>query len=219
MSVVEKLNQMTQDKEKQEASNRLKQKLGSYSYNPYLKSDGSLINPYLNYQKILDGDKASSVAKNWITEATGLTQKSNNPVNTISANSGNTYSGVWGNSKGSAKGQALVDTAKKYLGTKYVWGGTTPNGFDCSGLVQYVCRENGIDVSRTTYDQIKDGVSVSRENLQPGDFILFGTADNPHHIGMYAGNGQYIHAPKTGDVVKISNLSDRGDYLTARRVV
>lgn len=117
----------------------------------------------------------------------------------------------------SGKGQNLVNTAKKYLGTKYVWGGTSPSGFDCSGLLQYAAAQNGISVPRTTYEQIKTGRAVDKSELQPGDFIFFGTSDDPHHVGMYVGNGQYIHAPKTGDVVKISNLSGRNDYLTARR--
>ncbi len=117
----------------------------------------------------------------------------------------------------SGKGQSLVNTAKKYLGTKYVWGGTSPSGFDCSGLLQYTAAQNGISVPRTTYEQIKSGRAVDKSELQPGDFIFFGTSDDPHHVGMYVGNGQYIHAPKTGDVVKISNLNGRSDYLTARR--
>lgn len=124
-----------------------------------------------------------------------------------------------GRQSGSSKGQSLVDTAKKFLGTQYVWGGTSPSGFDCSGLVQYAAAQNGISVPRTTYEQIKVGKAVDKNNLQPGDFVFFGTASDPHHVGMYIGNGQYIHAPKTGDVVKISDLSGRSDYLTARRYV
>ena len=120
-------------------------------------------------------------------------------------------------SGGSSKGQSLVNTAKKFLGTQYVWGGTSPSGFDCSGLMQYAAAQNGISVPRTTYDQIKGGKAVDKNNLQPGDFVFFGTASDPHHVGMYIGNGQYIHSPKTGDVVKISNLSGRGDFVGARR--
>ena len=119
----------------------------------------------------------------------------------------------------STKGNSLVSAAKKFLGTPYVWGGTSPSGFDCSGLMQYVCAMNGINISRTTYDQINEGKAVNKSDLQAGDLIFFGTKDNPHHVGMYIGGGQYIQAPKTGDVVKISKLSDRGDYLTARRVI
>ena len=106
----------------------------------------------------------------------------------------------------SSKGQALVNTAKQYMGVPYVWGGTSPRGFDCSGLVQYVCRQNGISVNRVAADQRKNGVYVSRENLQPGDLVFFAKGGRIHHVGIYVGNGNMIHAPQTGDVVKISSI-------------
>lgn len=113
---------------------------------------------------------------------------------------------------------AIVSYAMNFLGTPYIWGGTTPNpGFDCSGFMQYVYAHFGIGIGRTTYEQIHDGVEVSIDSLEPGDLILFGTCDDPHHVGMYIGSGQYIHAPHTGDVIKISPL-DRSDFLTARRI-
>lgn len=121
----------------------------------------------------------------------------------------------------SAKGQAIVDEAKKYLGVPYVWGGTTPDGFDCSGLVQYVCRDLGITVDRVTYDQINNGVSVPRSELAPGDLIFFAKDGDVHHVGIYVGNNEFIHAPRTGDVVKISSLSESyysEQYYGARRV-
>ena len=111
----------------------------------------------------------------------------------------------------------VVAYASNFLGTPYLWGGTTPSGFDCSGFTQYVYRHFGISVGRTTYDQIKDGVAVSRDQLQPGDLVFYGKGGNPTHMGMYVGNGAYIHAPRTGDVIKISSI-DRSDYITARRV-
>lgn len=126
-------------------------------------------------------------------------------------------------SSGSTAGQKLVESAKKYLGTQYVYGGTSPDGFDCSGLMQYVAKENGINISRVAADQYKNGTAVDKNNLQPGDLVFFvgsqGSTTNPGHVGMYIGNGQYIQAPKTGDVVKISNLSARKDYVGARRIV
>lgn len=107
----------------------------------------------------------------------------------------------------SGRGQALVNTAKKYLGVPYVWGGTSPSGFDCSGLVQYVCRQNGISVPRVAASQRGAGVSVSRANLQPGDLVFFGKGGRVTHVGIYVGNGNMIHAPQTGDVVKISSIN------------
>ncbi|MBW9155126.1 C40 family peptidase [Clostridium tagluense] len=122
-------------------------------------------------------------------------------------------------SRGSAtiSDNAIIAYASNFLGTPYLWGGTSPSGFDCSGFTQYVYAHFGISVGRTTFDQINDGVQVSRENLQPGDLIFFGTFASPHHMGMYVGDNNYIHAPHTGDVIKISPVG-RNDYVTARRV-
>lgn len=116
-------------------------------------------------------------------------------------------------------GEQVVTEAKKYLGTPYVYGGTTTSGFDCSGLVQYVYKRLGYNLSRTTYTQVKEGNYVEKNNLQLGDLVFFGSASSPHHVGIYVGNNSYIHAPQTGDVVKISSLSSRSDYATARRIV
>ncbi|MFL0247634.1 NlpC/P60 family protein [Candidatus Clostridium stratigraminis] len=121
-----------------------------------------------------------------------------------------------------------ADGKPRFIGTPYVWGGSAPynystgtGGFDCSGFVQYVYRQFGVYLPRTTYDQINSGIEVSRNDLKPGDLVLFGTWSNPHHIGIYYGKidgvDQFIHAPQTGDVIKVSPLI-RADYLTARRV-
>jgi len=117
-----------------------------------------------------------------------------------------------------SKDNDVISYSYKFLGIPYLWGGTTPSGFDCSGFVQYVYAHFGVGIGRTTYDQIKDGKEVQVSELQPGDLVFFGTADDPHHVGMYIGSGMYIHAPHTGDIIKVSALSGRGDYLTARRV-
>lgn len=118
-------------------------------------------------------------------------------------------------------GQQIVNTAAKYLGVKYVWGGTTPDGFDCSGLVQYVLKSLGIDISRTTQEQIKEGVPVSKGDLQPGDLVFFESNGDVHHVGIYVGNGMMIHAPRTGDVVRYQSIETpyyQSEYAGARRV-
>lgn len=122
-------------------------------------------------------------------------------------------------SRGSAvvSDNAVIAYASKFLGTPYVWGGTSPSGFDCSGFTQYVYAHFGISLGRTTFDQIKNGVQVSRQNLQTGDLVFFGTFQDPHHMGIYIGNNTYMHAPRTGDVLKVSPMT-RSDFVTGRRV-
>jgi cell wall-associated NlpC family hydrolase len=103
-------------------------------------------------------------------------------------------------------GDDVVADAKKYLGIKYVWGGTDPSkGLDCSGLVQRVFSDLGVKLPRTVADQRDSGTAVaSMKQAKPGDLLVFGT----HHIGIYVGDGKMLHAPKTGDVVKIAPVYD-----------
>lgn len=119
--------------------------------------------------------------------------------------------------------KSVIDTAKSYLGTPYVWGGTTPSGFDCSGFVQYVLGKNGYSITRTTYTQwANDGVRVERDELKPGDLVYFGYGDAPSHVGLYVGGGQMIHSPRTGDVVKFSTIESGyydDCYLGALRII
>lgn len=118
-------------------------------------------------------------------------------------------------------GREIVNTASKYLGVPYVWGGTTPDGFDCSGLVQYVLNSLGIDISRTSQQQIKDGVPVAKGDLQAGDLVFFEKNGDVHHVGIYVGNGMMIHAPRTGDVVRYQSIETpyyESEYAGARRV-
>ncbi len=121
------------------------------------------------------------------------------------------------------KVQSVIDLAESFLGTPYVWGGTTPKGFDCSGFVQYVYGKSGYSITRTTYTQWEnDGVSVSRDDLEPGDLIYFGYGNSPSHVGMYVGDGMMIHSPRTGDVIKYSTIESGyydNCYLGARRII
>ncbi len=124
-------------------------------------------------------------------------------------------------SSDSAKGSAILSEAQKYLGVPYVWGGTTPEGFDCSGLVQYVCNSLGISVNRVAEDQFNNGTPVSRDQLQPGDLVFFEQNGYIHHVGIYAGDGMMLHAPRTGEVVQYQSIDTdyyRSEYAGARRV-
>ena len=119
----------------------------------------------------------------------------------------------------SAPGQAAVDLAATFLGVPYVWGGTSPAGFDCSGLMQYVYNQLGYKINRVAADQMKNGIAVSRENLMPGDLVGFYSSPGSgyvSHIGMYVGDGMMIHAPHTGDVVKYTSI-DGSYYSLCRR--
>lgn len=119
--------------------------------------------------------------------------------------------------------QAILSMAESFLGTPYVWGGTTPSGFDCSGFVQYVYNHNGYSITRTTYTQWdNDGISVSKSALQPGDLVYFGSGGSPSHVGMYVGDGMMIHSPRTGDVIKYSTIESgyyNNCYMGARRII
>lgn len=120
----------------------------------------------------------------------------------------------------SSKGQAIVNTAKQYLGVRYVYGGTSPSGFDCSGFVKYVLSKNGISVSRTSASQAREGKAVSFSEMQPGDLIFFAKSGRVHHVGIYVGNGQMIHAPQTGDVVRYASVNTayrQREFYCARR--
>ena len=130
----------------------------------------------------------------------------------------------YGDSAGSATGQQIVDYAETFLGVSYVYGGTSPSGFDCSGLVYYCYRHFGYRVNRTAAALAYNGTSVSSSALQPGDVILFSDGSGSYigHCGIYVGGGNFIHAPHTGDVVKISSLSSeyyKDHYSGARRII
>jgi len=112
----------------------------------------------------------------------------------------------------------VVGIAMQYLGVPYVWGGASPGGFDCSGLVMYVYAQVGVSLPHNAAAIYGYGVYVPRDQLQPGDLVFF---DGLGHMGIYIGGGQFIHAPHTGDVVKISSLSDSwyaSTYVGAKRV-
>ncbi len=111
----------------------------------------------------------------------------------------------------------VVGIAMGYLGVPYVWGGSTPRGFDCSGFVAYVFAQIGVSLPHSSYAMYGMGTPVSISELQPGDLVFFAGAS---HMGIYIGGGQFIHAPHTGDVVKISSLSGyySSNFAGARRI-
>ena len=107
------------------------------------------------------------------------------------------------------------------LGCRYVWGATGPNTFDCSGLTSWCHKQLGINIPRTSLAQSKSGKAVSKSDLQPGDLLFWKTTSAPvGHVGMYVGNGQFIHAPNKRKPVKYDSLSSSNYssiYVRARR--
>jgi cell wall-associated NlpC family hydrolase len=113
----------------------------------------------------------------------------------------------------------VVGVALSQLGTPYVWAGSSPGGFDCSGLVMWSFAQVGVSLPHSSYAMYGYGVPVSRDQLEPGDIVFF---DGLGHVGIYIGADQFVHAPHTGDVVKISSLDDpwyAANYAGARRIL
>ncbi|MCU0844877.1 MAG: C40 family peptidase [Spirochaetes bacterium] len=103
----------------------------------------------------------------------------------------------------------VVDTARQYLGTPYRYGGENPNGFDCSGFVMFVYSKNGLRLPRATVEQYRSGRPVSRRALGPGDLVFFSIyGGRISHVGIYAGNGSFIHAPSSGKRVSYAHLEN-----------
>ncbi|NLO83000.1 MAG: C40 family peptidase, partial [Clostridiales bacterium] len=121
---------------------------------------------------------------------------------------------------GSGKGSDVVAYAMKFLGVRYVYGANGPNAFDCSGFTCYVYRKFGVNLPRTSTAQRSVGVAVSKSNLVAGDLVLF---TNPSHVGIYIGNGKFIHASSGSRMrVVIDNLNSshyKRRYIGARRVL
>jgi cell wall-associated NlpC family hydrolase len=113
----------------------------------------------------------------------------------------------------------VVSYALSQLNTPYVWGGGAPGGFDCSGLVMWAYAQVGVSLPHSSYAMWNYGVPVSRDQLAPGDIVFF---DGLGHVGLYIGGGQFVEAPHTGDVVKISSLDSgwyAASYVGARRIL
>jgi cell wall-associated NlpC family hydrolase len=111
---------------------------------------------------------------------------------------------------------AVVRATMRWLGVPYVWGGASPSGFDCSGLVTYVYRGFGVDLPHAATMQSRLGDPVPLDRLQPADLVFFGSPSLYNHVGIYVGGGLFIEAPHTGDVVKVSRLAGRGADFAAR---
>lgn len=103
----------------------------------------------------------------------------------------------------------IIDTAKKYIGVQYKYGGVDPSGFDCSGFTKYVYSKNGLELPRTSTSQYFKGHKISSSGAKPGDLVFFSTTPGKvSHVGIYLGGNQFIHSPSTGKSVEITELNN-----------
>jgi cell wall-associated NlpC family hydrolase len=115
-----------------------------------------------------------------------------------------------------SRGVRVVQIANRLTGAPYRWGGSSPSGFDCSGLVQYVYSKVGISLPHHAASQFGYGRRVARSSLRAGDLVFFSGLG---HVGIYAGGGKFIHAPRRGTTVRWSRMSSHGSFYGARRLV
>ncbi len=119
-------------------------------------------------------------------------------------------------------GRQIATYAQQYVGYPYVYGGKSPSGFDCSGFMQFVFAQFGYQINRTATAQLANGYYVEYDDMQPGDIIYFGFGSTASHVGMYIGNGQFVHAQNSSTGVVITSLSEpwyANRYLCAHRIV
>lgn len=127
-----------------------------------------------------------------------------------------------GSSSSTSLGTQIANYGMSFVGYPYVYGGTSPSGFDCSGFVQYIYRQFGYSINRTATAQLANGYYVSYDSLIPGDLVFFGSGSSASHVGMYIGGGEFVHAANSRSGVKISSLSESwyaARYIGARRIV
>lgn len=195
--------------------------------NPFLDKNGNLVNPYIDYQKILDNGSVSAKTKDFIQQATGLSPA----VTAMPIQSGYGAATTYLESSGGHLPQSdnnIVNAAKNYIGTPYVWGGESMSegGMDCSGFVYAALKDAGYDIGRTTAQGYRNyGTAVPKSDMRPGDLIFYGKDGKASHIGIYIGDGQMIHSSggskntksNPGKGVSVANVEHRSDFLEARR--
>ena len=141
---------------------------------------------------------------------TQVEETSNEEASTTSSSSNST-----------GTGSSVVETAMSYIGCKYVYGGSTPSGFDCSGFTSYIYKQYGVSLNRTAAGQYSNGTAVSRSELQPGDLVMFGTS-GISHVGIYIGGGMIVHAANPSRGVTTDTINSGyyyNNYVGARRVM
>ena len=114
----------------------------------------------------------------------------------------------------------VLDTANSLKGTPYVYGGSTPSGFDCSGFTMYCYAKSGVSLTHNAQAQFNQTKSVSTASMKAGDLVFFGSSTGSiTHVGIYVGDGKFIHSPQTGEFVRVDSLSSRSNFVGATRVI
>ena len=161
--------------------------------------------------EIADLEAKAAAAAKAKAEAAALAAQQASASTGSAGSSGSSSSGGGGGGTvvdpGGSGHSSVVAIAQRYLGVPYVWGGASPSGFDCSGLVMYCYAQIGIGLSHGATDQQRASHPVSLSALQPGDLVFFGSASYSHHVGIYVGGGSMIDAPHSGAVVRYDSIS------------
>ncbi|WP_125768163.1 C40 family peptidase [Lapidilactobacillus wuchangensis] len=148
---------------------------------------------------------ANTASSSSVSSQSNNASASSSQANTSSAANNNSSSST--TVTGTGRGVAIANNAAKYIGTPYVYGGSTPAGFDCSGLIWYSAKQAGISLPRTSQAMSTLGSSVSLSSLQAGDLVFWGGVGSAYHVGIYVGGGRYIHAPQPGQNVTYQSIS------------
>ena len=185
-----------------------------------LNSAVNVISEENGWSKVKVGDKEGYISSSLLSDKRQETSRSMTKFREKTAEESNKTENT-SNVASSGNGSSVVATANQYIGSRYVYGGTTPSGFDCSGFTSYVYKKYGVSLSRTAAGQYSNGVSVSKGELQPGDLVMFGKS-GINHVGIYIGGGKMVHAanPSRGVTTDTINSGYYGtNYVGARRIL
>lgn len=185
-----------------------------------LNSAVNVISEENGWSKVKVGDKEGYISSSLLSDKRQETSRSMTKFREKTAEESNKTENT-SNVASSGNGLSVVATANQYIGSRYIYGGTAPSGFDCSGFTSYVYKRYGVSLSRTAAGQYSNGVAVSKGELQPGDLVMFGKS-GINHVGIYIGGGKMIHAanPSRGVTTDTINSGYYGtNYVGARRIL
>ncbi|MFT8963250.1 hypothetical protein HLG73_10525 [Lacticaseibacillus paracasei] len=150
---------------------------------------------------------STSTASSSAASSSAASSSANTSTTSASSSASASQAPASNTSSVSVSGGSIASNAAKYIGVPYVYGGTSPSGFDCSGLIYYAAKEAGINLPRTSQAQSTLGSYVSVSDLQAGDLVFWGGVGSAYHVGIYIGGGQYLHAPAPGQSVTIQSMA------------